>query len=231
MVTAPRSAARLSQSPWADARWLVLAPHADDETIGAGALIREAAGKGRLAGVAFLTDGAASHGDRGPRDLAAIRRAEARRALRRLTPFAPPPIFLDWPDAAPPDAGDPRWARALATLVALCRRAQVDAVAVTSGRDPHCDHKAACALAYALADAAPRPLRVFEYVVWAEGAMPRSYRAFRTEAAPRGPRSLALAAHRSQMTPLHGDGFRVPERLRRMAPADVLYLRSRLHAS
>ncbi|WP_312082777.1 PIG-L family deacetylase, partial [Brevundimonas sp.] len=51
----------LERSPWRSARWLVIAPHADDETLGAGALIRQAAETGRLAGVVVLTDGAGSH--------------------------------------------------------------------------------------------------------------------------------------------------------------------------
>ena len=41
----------LERSPWRSARWLVIAPHADDETLGAGALIHQAAEAGRLAGV------------------------------------------------------------------------------------------------------------------------------------------------------------------------------------
>lgn len=42
-------------------RWLILSPHPDDETLGAGAVVSEAAKAGRLAGVAYLTDGGASH--------------------------------------------------------------------------------------------------------------------------------------------------------------------------
>lgn len=221
----------LCQSRWSRARWLVLAPHADDETIGAGALIREVADQGRLAGVVFVTDGAASHGPDGPRDLSSVRRAEARVALRRLAPQAPPPVFLGWPDASPPAADDTRWGAAVGALGALCRAGRVNAVAVTSGMDPHCDHQAACRLAYELEANAIRPLRVFEYVVWAERPMPRRYGAFRTGPVHTGPRRLALAAHRSQMTPLYGDGFRVPERLKRMPAADVLYLKTFRHAS
>lgn len=224
------SAATLDKSPWAKARWLVLAPHADDETIGAGALIREAHDDGRLAGVAFVTDGAASHGPAGPPDLARIRRVEAREALRKLAPGAKPPVFLDWPDAAPPPEGDPRWRAAVARLSLLCRARNVDAIAVTSSIDPHCDHKAACALAYAVEAAAFRPLRVFEYVVWGEGRPPVSFRAFRTRALPDARRRLALAAHRSQTTPLYGEGFRVPAWLARRPAADTLYLGPRRHA-
>lgn len=220
MVT-PRFPTPLKRSRWATARWLVLAPHADDETIGAGALIAEAAAEKRLAAVAFLTDGRASHGPDGPSDLAAIRRREARTALRRLAPGAPLPVFLDWPDAHPPTQGSPAWTLGVKRLENLCRTRRVDAIATTSALDPHCDHKAAAALARDVSAAARRPIEVFDYVVWAEHAPPGP--AYRTEPTCLGPRRLALAAHRSQTTPLYGLGFRVPEWLMRMPDADLLF--------
>ncbi|MFD1704635.1 PIG-L deacetylase family protein [Methylopila henanensis] len=224
----PRFPTPLKRSRWAKARWLVLAPHADDETIGAGALIAEATAGRRLVAVAFLTDGRASHGPDGPADLAAIRRREACAALRTLAPGAPSPVFLDWPDAHPPAPGSPVWTRGVRRLEALCRARRVDAIATTSALDPHCDHKAASALARAVAAAVMRPIEVFDYVVWAE--RPPRGPAYRTEPSRPGPRRLALAAHRSQTTPLHGEGFRVPERLKRMPKADVLYLDGSPHA-
>lgn len=207
----------------------MLAPHADDETIGAGALIAEAAASGRLAGVVFVTDGRGSHGPDGPSDLAAIRRAEARVALRRLAPLAPAPVFLDWPDAHPPAAGDPSWLRAVRRLQAICRSARVDAIAATSPLDPHCDHRAVADLARTVARSAMRPVTVFDYIVWAEQRPTGSV--FRTQASPTGVRRSALAAHRSQMTPIHGSGFRVPDRLRRMPAADLLYPARPPHAA
>lgn len=222
------SARPLSLSRWSKARWLVLAPHADDETIGAGALIAEASAERRLAGVVFVTDGSASHGSSGPRDLPAIRRAEARAALRKLAPRASDPVFLNWPDARPPQQGAPIWLEAVRFLGATCRSRRVDAIATTSALDPHCDHLATSALARDVARTAMRRIEVFDYVVWADEVPPG--RAFRTDAHPLGRRRLALAAHRSQMTPLHGEGFRVPERLRRMGTTDVLYARTVRHA-
>lgn len=77
----------LERSPWRSARWLVIAPHADDETLGAGALIHQAAEARRLAGVVILTDGAGSHdhSDAASRArLVRTRRLEAGRAVRRL---------------------------------------------------------------------------------------------------------------------------------------------------
>jgi hypothetical protein len=42
--------ASLADRPWRSLRWLVLAPHADDETLGAGALIAQAEATGHFAG-------------------------------------------------------------------------------------------------------------------------------------------------------------------------------------
>ncbi|WP_020181483.1 PIG-L family deacetylase [Methylopila sp. M107] len=231
-MTRRLSARPLSLSPWAKARWLVLAPHADDETIGTGALIATTARQGRLAGVAFVTDGAGSHphaDDRSRAGLIARRRREAERALRLLAPYAAKPLFLDWPDAAPPAEGEPAFQQALSRLVALCRERRVDAVAVTALHEPHCDHEAACRLAYALQQRALLPLDVFEYVVWADAPPGAGYRSLRTSDAPTGPRRLALAAHRSQTTPLAGDGFRLPTRHLKSPPFDLLYVRSAAH--
>ena len=106
MVAIPRP---LATSRFTRARWLVLAPHADDETLGAGALVAQAAAARRLAGVVYLTDGAGSH-DAGGAWLARVRRREAALAVRRLGGRdAPPPLFLDWPDAHPHQPGSAAW--------------------------------------------------------------------------------------------------------------------------
>ncbi len=55
----------------------VLAPHQDDETIGAGGSLLLAAKRGATSHVVFLTDGAQHDRAHSPRDVSAIRRAEA----------------------------------------------------------------------------------------------------------------------------------------------------------
>jgi LmbE family N-acetylglucosaminyl deacetylase len=225
-------ASLLSSTRWRNARWLVLAPHADDETLGVGALISEAAFEGRLAGIAYLTDGAGSHShsDAASRSrLKAVRRVEAATACRRLTRTPLAPLFLDWPDAQPFEPGSPSWRAALLRLTSLCRRERVDAIAVTASAEPHCDHAAAGDLAQAVAATALRPVAVFEYCVW--GDPPVTSRVFVTRAMEPGRRRSALAAHRSQLTPLFGVGFRLPLHQQAMPDRDRLYLRSRRGAS
>jgi LmbE family N-acetylglucosaminyl deacetylase len=234
MVAPFLSAAPLSAGPWKRANWLILAPHADDETLGAGALIAYAASQATLGGVVYLTDGSASHGDldRASRvRLIEMRKLEASLALRRLAgPNCRAPHFLGWRDAAPFQAGDAEFEASCHRLAALCQTRKIDAIAVTAGNEPHCDHEAACRLAYAVAEKAHRPLAVFEYLVWADARPSAGYRAYRTPSIRIGRRRLALTSHRSQMTPILGAGFRLPAAQIRMAASDVLYTLRSGHA-
>lgn len=225
----------IANSAWAEARWLVIAPHPDDETLGAGALIATQAAAGRLAAVVFLTDGAASHTHphaASRERLIALRRDEARQALSVLCDRAPPEIlFLDWPDAET-DAVDERVMRRDAgRLVDLCDARGVTAMAVTALHEPHCDHAAAARLARAVAVAAVRPPVLFEYLVWATTPPPGARLAIRTEAVPPARRTRALDQHRSQLTDLMGPGFRLDTARRDMPATDDLYLVESMDAS
>lgn len=217
----------LHASRFAAARWLVLAPHADDETLGAGALIAETAKAGRLAGVIYLTDGAGSH-DYGGSKLARLRRREARWAVWRLAGHAaPPPVFLDWPDAKPFAAGSATWRATVRRLAALIRDRRVDAIAVTDAREPHCDHTAFHVLACAAVAAARRPVALFDYRVWTDPAVPAARRVLRTRSMPPGRRRHALMAHRSQTSAVFGSGFRLARAAWRMPASDLLHFNPR----
>lgn len=224
----------LVRSRWARARWLVVAPHADDETLGVGGLIAQAARSRRLGAVAYLTDGAGSHphdDDRSRRSLTAMRRQEAGLSLRLLTNAAEPePIFLDWPDAHPHPMGSHAFESSRRRLAALCRRKRIGAIAVTASHEPHCDHVAAFELAQAVAGSEGLGhMALFEYVVWATEVPRRPHRAVQTSALAQGLRVRALKAHRSQLGPAFGEGFRLPSWQLRMADRDRLYLRKAGH--
>lgn len=216
----------LEHSRWANARWLVLAPHADDETIGAASLLTYANNRGCLASVAFLTDGGASHPSRSEharRELIAARKREAIEALRRLG-ISEAPTFLAWPDAKPFPPSSSAFDRTVRKLVEICRQRHVTAIAVTAHHEPHCDHEAACGLAYSVSSAGTGAA-VFEYIVWANTHPGPNYECLRTPPMPVGKRLHALRAHRSQLTPLHGDGFRVPAHLQKRGASDFLFTR------
>lgn len=217
----------LSARPWRGLRWLILAPHPDDETLGAGALIAQAAGAGRLAGVVYLTDGSGSHAVQSRR-LIQTRKREAAVALHCLTGNGIcVPVHLGWQDATPAEPDSAPFDRACRSLAALCRRWRVDAVAVTALHEPHCDHAAAARLAYAVQKRAKRRLVIAEYIVWGEALDGRTHRAVVTAPMTPGTRRLALHAHRSQLTASHGPGFRLPADRLRMPARDILYLRRR----
>ena len=70
-----------------------------------------------------------------------------------------------------------------------------------------------------------RPVSVFEYVVWAAEPPSAGYRILRTPTIAAGRRNRALAAHRSQITPQFGEGFRLSAAKMRMPAFDLLYER------
>lgn len=218
----------LADSAWADARWLVLAPHPDDETLGAGALIASAAAAERLGAVVFLTDGAGSHPhqDEASRiHLTTTRRHEAQAALEHLCGgTAPQIVFLDWPDAHPHPDGSVEALANAARLVELCMERGVTALAVTARLEPHCDHAAAARLARRAVAQIDHRVDIFEYLVWSSQPPTEARLAVRTEPVSTAVRTEALDAYRSQLTDSLGPGFRLDPARRHMPARDILYL-------
>jgi LmbE family N-acetylglucosaminyl deacetylase len=228
VVSAHNRARLITGRPWRKLRWLVLAPHPDDETLGAGALVRQTAAAGCFAGLVYLTDGSGSHsteeGQAGR--LIATRKREATHALRRLTGGGvPSPLFLDWKDAAPAIGGGTAFNRSCHRLATLCLRLRVDVLATTAAGEPHCDHAAAAELAYAVRSLSKGRIRIAEYVVWGDTPSVRTHYALASEAILPGKRRHALSAHRSQLTASFGAGFRLPKEKRAMSARDLIYVR------
>ncbi len=224
------SALAIAGRPWCGRRWLVLAPHPDDETLGAGALISQTAATGCFAGLVYLTDESGSHAalDGRAGRLIATRKREAKHALRRLIGGrAAATTFLDWKDAAPHFAGQTAFDRACRRLAALCVQLRVDVLATTAAQEPHCDHAAAAELAHAVQLRSKRGLILAEYAVWGAAPAVQTHQALITAAILPGTRRYALAAHRSQLTASHGVGFRLPKDKQMMVPRDRLYVRRR----
>ncbi len=218
-------------------RWLVLVPHPDDETLGAGQLICTLADAGRAPQVVYLTDGAASHPDSPtwpPLRLAARRRREARAALRDLMGRdGPPPLFLDWPDAKPWREGDPAFEQASVRLAGLMRRLRLSAIATTWRHEPHCDHAAAAALARSTARRARPPIALYQYLVWGwdrpEAGDLAADRAIilTPQARHRQARRRALTRHRSQLGAVitdSPDAFRLPASMAQNIPGEQLLI-------
>jgi LmbE family N-acetylglucosaminyl deacetylase len=154
--------------PGSVGRLVVLAAHPDDETLGAGGLIAEAAQRGAAVHVVVATDGEGSHPESptmAPAVLAALRRREVAAAVGALAPRAQVTCL------GLPDGSLAEHLRALeeALRSALGEAAAAggdgDVVLVAPWRDDaHADHDAAGeAAARAAADAG---VELLEYPVW-----------------------------------------------------------------
>lgn len=141
---------------------LIVAPHPDDEVIGAAGLIDLLMRRGTRVHVAIVSDGAASHvvSRRWPRArLVAERRRESRRALRRLGLGANATTFLGLPDGDL-SASAERCRRAIRREIARYRH--LDLIVGPATDDEHPDHRAVAA-AISLSRA---PARRVTYRVW-----------------------------------------------------------------
>ena len=230
MRRAPEVLAEMAALPFADlaaitgpGAILVLAPHADDESLGCGGLIAQACAAGHSVFVAVLTDGTKSHPNSvsypAPR-LRALREAETARAVEALG--LPPGrlMFLGYPDTAAPRRG--RALREAGERLAGIMRAQgIGAIFASWRHDPHADHVSAHRIAALAARATGA--RHLSYAVWGwtlldgiwlERTPVRGFRLDITTSLP--VKRAAIACHRSQMTDLIADdpaAFRLPDGL------------------
>lgn len=125
-------------------RAVIVAPHPDDEVIGAAGLIAALRRQGSQVDVIVVSDGAASHpgSTRWPaKRLVAARREESLRALRRLGVLPPQVTFLGLPDGAL-GGDDARCRRMLHRRLA---RRTADLLVGPAASDAHPDHQAVAA--------------------------------------------------------------------------------------
>ncbi|SMO98322.1 PIG-L deacetylase family protein [Paracoccus laeviglucosivorans] len=192
---------------------VVLAPHPDDEVLGCGALLAQAAAQGVYCRVICVTDGRLSHPASrlypAPR-LISLRQAELRAALDCLGS-----IWLEM--LGYPDCQAPSYGPAVARIAALVPNGAL--LLATWAGDPHVDHQSCAALAGAVA--ARRPdLMQLAYPIWGrvKPALPFPTTGWRLrDGHPAKP--AALACHASQMTgliPDDPDGFVMAAELQQM---------------
>jgi LmbE family N-acetylglucosaminyl deacetylase len=193
-------------------RLLVLAPHPDDEAIGAGALIQRVVARGGDVRVLFLTDG-----DRNPwpqrfldrkwsitrADRLAwggLRRREALASLATLGVRSSDTTFLGLPDQMLTEfarRGDPR---PLGSIRAAIRELRPSLLVVASAQDLHSDHRAAAWFAHhavrGVGDGAPE---IVTYVVHGEAAPARLQVVLALTDEERRRKRDAIGCHRSQL--------------------------------
>lgn len=204
---------------------VVVAPHPDDESLGAGGLIAAAAAAGHEVKVVFLTDGEGSHVGSPtypPEELARLRRAEAKAALGELGVDGSTAEFIGLPDGGLAHLPPAEAAIVVETLVGLMTRETV--ICVTAQTDQHKDHQIAHRWAKIASAMTRSELWSYPVWTWKTGGDTSS------QPAPEGWRIAidahlaakrnAIAAHRSQ----HGlvvkdarESFTLPAELLRAA--------------
>ena len=202
---------------------LILAPHADDESLGCGGLIAAASAAGHAPFVLILTDGTGSHPNSRAYPPSRLKEVREQEALDAVGILGLPPGrlgFLGLRDTAAPMEGD-GFDAAVATILSVAERTEAASVLSPWQHDPHCDHLAAHLMAGAAV--ARCRLRHLAYPIWGwtlppdtrlPGLPPGGMRLDITEhlAAKR----RAIAAHASQYGGLiqdDADGFQLPSSL------------------
>jgi LmbE family N-acetylglucosaminyl deacetylase len=190
------------------ARTLIVAPHPDDDAIGAGGLIQRAVASGARVRVVFATDGESNawpqrfmhrklvirKDDRAR--WGAMRREEAVEALGRLGVERDAARFLGFPDqkiAALARAGCPKIHAALKSVI---DDFQPTLIVAPSSRDLHADHRA---LAYFVHRIAGESTPIVTYVIHGDPIAERM--AVRLELTPREQlwKRQAIECHKSQL--------------------------------
>ena len=215
---------------------VVVAPHADDESLGCSGLIATACERGVRIRLVLVSDGTGSHPNsrsHPPERLRALREQELAESAAILGLPETAIDCLRLPDRYVPIAG-PEFERAVDAIRAAVLDIAAGSVFVTWRHDPHGDHQAAFAIAQA-AVAGLEDVRLYAYPVWGwlladdlqldEGA-PRGGRLdIRSQLARK---RRAIAAHRSQITDLIDDdpsAFRLePEVLKHFDQPYELFL-------
>ena len=193
--------------------FVVLSPHPDDESLGAGGLIAAACAEGQNADVVVITDGSGSHprSQIYPRDkLINLRKAEVEAAGSILGLSHDNVSYLGLQDTQAPSSGAD-FDAAVTAIAETCRKAGAASLFVTWDCDPHCDHEATARMATAVRQRLPE-LRLWAYPIWGWHLNPKLPL---NRPAPGGLRldisrhqdrkRAAIAAHVSQMTGLIDD--------------------------
>ena len=205
-------------------RALILAPHADDESLGCGGLIATLCRSCLPPYVLVVTDGTGSHPSSRAYPagrLRAVREAEALAATAALG-LSPEDVgFLRLRDTAAPRDGV-GFEAACARIEAVAQEQGCDTLLAPWLLDPHCDHEAVQLMARRIA--ARMGLRLLSYPVWGwliapdvELSPEMPLRGFRLDIADHlASKQAAIRLHVSQYGDLITDdpeGFRLPSAL------------------
>jgi LmbE family N-acetylglucosaminyl deacetylase len=191
-----------------EAPMLVLAPHPDDETLGAGGLIKAQRLRGLDVSIAAVTDGEKAYAD--TEGLAAVRRVEQTEAVARLGVKSEKIVRFGLPDGSVASR-EQELVERLAALVSQ----DTHLVAPWKG-DFHADHEACGRAAEQVAYLTGARLTSYFFWTWHFGTVPLiaalSLRRFLLTPELLAAKTAALACHRSQLIREAGDPV-LPESL------------------
>lgn len=184
---------------------LLLAPHPDDESLGAGGLLAAAAATATPPFVVILTDGTGSHPNSRAFPATRLRATRQREAQAAIAALGLPPgniAFLGLPDTLSPVSG-PAFDATVTAIANLAIRIRAATLLAPWQFDPHCDHEAA----HLVASAVTRETGLVHlaYPVWGWALPPATPlpdpvpTGCRIDVTPHLPRKrAAIAAHRTQ---------------------------------
>ena len=186
---------------------MVLAPHADDESLGCGGLIAEACKQGIEVWVCIVTDGTGSHPKSAsyPADrLMVLRESEAHAAASALGLASAQVVFLRHRDGSALRRRQ-EFRQAVERVASMVRDHGIRTICTSSRLDLHRDHKAANRLAKTVGKRAG--CRVLSYPIWLWDLPGRSWLPLRTISGCRiditahlKAKTAAIACHRSQVS-------------------------------
>lgn len=148
---------------------VVVAPHPDDETFGAGGLIALKRALDIPVAVIFLTDGGASLSafpEISPEDVGRVRRNQAITAAACLGLDPADVIVLGLVDGKIPHEGQPGFEEAVVGLTRELERCGPSEVYCPHPNDGLPDHEATASIVLAAARRSSRPVRIIFYMVW-----------------------------------------------------------------
>jgi LmbE family N-acetylglucosaminyl deacetylase len=203
---------------------LIVAPHADDESLGCGGVISLLRKYGQRVYIVLLSDGTRSHPNSKAypaEKLRDLRESELLDAAEILGVPAENIIFCRYPDRDVPSMHTERFEGAVQNIAKLLSIVQPQCIFVPWRRDPHPDHQAA----YQIVDAArTATAKIYEYPIWLEQLGETDDAPKTEEAVPfrlnistvLHKKREAISRHRSQITDLISDdpaGFRLSEHM------------------
>ncbi len=148
---------------------LVLAPHADDESLGCGGLVAALCEQGVPVHVWLVSDGTMSHPNSQaypPEQRCALREAEFRQACAHLGVAAKSLRFFRFPDTKVPLPGSKKFGAATKQLCQQLQALAPQTIFTPWRRDPHCDHQATTALILKAIEETNWPGTLYEYPIW-----------------------------------------------------------------